>query len=357
MQLCANHVTVCDSVMIQSVSMSTQVSHYKTPSFVRRHEANPVLTSAQVPYPSSLVFNAGVLKREDRYVMVFRNDYKPHGQPELKGTNLGLAFSDDGINWTVEAEPCWSLNDSEIRRAYDPRLTVIDGEILMCFAVDTAHGVRGGIARTTDFRDFEVVSMSVPDNRNMVLFPEKIDGMYVRLERPFPVYSRGGQELFDVWISRSPDLVYWGDAELVLGVEHVPFANNKIGPAAPPIRTSEGWLTLFHAVHVDPSRGKNGWEDSWTKWYAAGVMLLDLENPAIVKGMSREPILVPEASYETSGGYRNDVIFPTGVTIEPSVDGGDVLRMYYGAADTVMCVAEAGIQELVGLCTTPVQGS
>ncbi len=327
--------------------MSTLFPEYRTPPCITRHPANPVLTASQVPYPSSLVFNAGVLKQTDRYVMVFRNDYKPKGQPELKGTNLGLAFSPDGIAWTVEPEPCWALRDHEISRAYDPRLTVIENEIYMCFALDTAHGVRGGIARTTDFHDFEILSLSVPDNRNMVLFPEKIDGMYVRLERPFPVYSRGGRELFDVWISRSPDLVYWGDSELVLGVEHVPFANNKIGPAAPPIRTEDGWLTLFHAVHVDPTRGKNGWEDSWTKWYAAGVMLLDLDNPAIVKGMSTSPVLVPEARCETTGGYRNNVIFPTGVTIE----NGGVLRMYYGAADTVMCVAEASIQELVGLCT------
>lgn len=268
--------------------MHNLISHFQTPSCVCRHRANPVLTSQQVPYASSLVFNAGVLKLTDRYVMVFRNDYKPEGQHELKGTNLGLAFSEDGIAWTVEAEPCWSLENQEIRRAYDPRLTVIDGEILMCFAVDTMHGIRGGIARTTDFRDFGIISMSVPDNRNMVLFPEKIDGMYVRLERPFPVYGRNGQEQFDIWISRSPDLVYWGESELVLGVEDVPFANNKIGPAAPPVLTAYGWLTLFHAVHVDPKRGKNGWEDSWQKQYSAGVMLLDPDNPAIVKGVSYE---------------------------------------------------------------------
>ena len=103
------------------------------------------------------------------------------------------------------------MEDEEVSRAYDPRLTVLDGRCYMCFAVDTKHGLRGGIAVTEDFEKFEVLSLTVPDNRNMVLLPRKIGGKYVRLERPFPVYSRGGQDRFDTWISDSPDLKYWGN--------------------------------------------------------------------------------------------------------------------------------------------------
>lgn len=80
------------------------------------------------------------------------------------------------------------------------------------------------------------------------------------MERPFTVYSRGGKDRFDTWIAESPDLKYWGNADLLFGVEHVPFANDKVGPAAPPVKTDKGWLTTFHAVDVDPSRGKHGWE-------------------------------------------------------------------------------------------------
>lgn len=115
-------------------------------------------------------------------------------------------------------------------RVYDPRLTVIGERCYMCFAVDTKHGLRGGIAVTDDFRSFEVLSLSLPDNRNMVLFPEQIGGKYIRLERPLPVYSRGGIDRFDMWMSDSPDLKYWGNSRLLLAVEDVAYANDKVGP-------------------------------------------------------------------------------------------------------------------------------
>ena len=136
----------------------------------------PVLSYKDIPYKAALIFNAGVAKFNGKYVMVFRNDYGSMEEHKLEGTNIGLAFSDDGVSWKVEPKPCFSMRDEEILRAYDPRLTVIDGRCYMCFAVDTRHGLRGGIAVTDDFDKFEVLSLSVPDNRNMVLFPEKIGG-------------------------------------------------------------------------------------------------------------------------------------------------------------------------------------
>jgi beta-1,4-mannooligosaccharide/beta-1,4-mannosyl-N-acetylglucosamine phosphorylase len=126
----------------------------------------------------------------------------------------------------------------------------------------------------------------------------------------------------------------------------VPFANDKIGPGAPPVKTPRGWLTTFHSVDLDPSRGKNGWESFWRKRYCAGIMLLDLENPSKVIGLSQKPLLAPEAAYETSGGFRNDVIFPGGMILEPS---GEV-KIYYGSADTVECLATAHVDDLLNLC-------
>jgi beta-1,4-mannooligosaccharide/beta-1,4-mannosyl-N-acetylglucosamine phosphorylase len=314
---------------------------------VRRHEANPILAAKDVPYRADLVFNVGVTRWQGEYVMVFRNDWfrTPGDNRTYEDTSIGLATSSDGVRWKVSPKPCFKLKDDEFERAYDPRLTVIGGRCYMCFAVDTKHGVRGAIAVTDDFERFEILSMSVPDNRNMVLFPMRIGRRFVRLERPFPVYSRGG-ERFDMWLSDSPDLVYWGRSDLVLAVEHVPFANTKVGPAAPPVRTKKGWLTTFHAVDTDSSRGKNGWEPAWRKRYTAGIMLLDLEDPRKVVGLSREPLLAPEAPYEVAGGYRNNVIFPGGMILERS---GEV-KIYYGAADTVTCLATAEVGDLIGLC-------
>ncbi len=324
---------------VQSVLKSSPV--------IKRFSGNPVLAAKDVPNDATLIFNAGVTKYQGKYVMMFRNDYNytKQGPFGFEGTNIGLAYSNDGILWEVQSKQCFRLEDKEIIRVYDPRLTVMDGKCYLCFAVDTRHGLRGGIAVTEDFEEFEVLSMSVPDNRNMVLFPERIYGKYIRLERPFPVYSRGGKDRFDIWISDSPDLQYWGNSKLLLTVEDVPFANDKIGPAAPPIKTSEGWLTTFHAVDLDPSRGKNGWEDVWKKRYTAGLMLLDLEDPSKIIGIYKEPLIAPETKYEKDG-FRNDVIFPGGMILE---DNGEV-KIYYGAADTVECLASADVNDLINLC-------
>lgn len=318
----------------------------KSSKVIKRYKGNPVLSKQDIPYNAELIFNAGVTKYNGKYVMVFRNDYGYNGKNSFAGTNIGFAQSDDGINWSVASKPCFVLHDEEINRAYDPRLTVIDGICYMCFAVDTKHGIRGGIASTEDFHSFNIMSMSAPDNRNMVLFPEKINGRYARLERPMPIYSRGGADRFDMWFADSPDLKYWGNNRLILGVEDVPYANDKIGPAAPPVKTCYGYLTLFHAVDLDKTRVKNGWEDKWQKRYSAGVMLLDLEDPTKVIGMYKEPLIAPEASYETDG-FRSDVIFPGGMILE---DSGEV-KIYYGASDTVECLATADVNELIGLCT------
>jgi beta-1,4-mannooligosaccharide/beta-1,4-mannosyl-N-acetylglucosamine phosphorylase len=325
------------------------IGELKSSPVIMRHPENPLLTADDIPFKASLIFNAGIARYQGQYIMVFRNDYE--FDPDTYGctaTNLGIAYSDDGIHWEVKPEPIfdnidWSLRG--FRRAYDPRLTVIDGHIAMCFAVDTEHGVQGGIALTDDFDSWEIMSLSAPDNRNMVLFPEKVGGRYVRLERPFPVYSRGGIERFDVWISDSPDLRDWGNHRLLLAVEDVPFANTKLGPGAPPIKTEHGWLTTFHAVDTDPGRGKNGWEDKWQKRYTTGLMLLDLDDPGKIVGLYKEPLMAPETPYEVETGFRTNVIFPGGMLLE---DNGEV-KIYYGAADTVECLATAYVDDLLKL--------
>ena len=351
---------------------------------LQRHSANPLLTTANVPYPCSLIFNAGVTKFKGRYVMVFRNDYGPRNGSEFEarapgedgsrwdGTCLGLAFSHDGVAWEVQPEPTITLEQAreliaplmpgkdpqkELYRFYDPRLTVVEGRIFMCFAIDTAHGLRGGVAVTDDLEHWEVLSATVPDNRNMVLFPEKVGGQYVRFERS--VNTEGANVLSDdqamMWLSTSPDLRHWGNSQHVLATESIPFANSKMGPGAPPIRTSKGWLTTFHAVWRDNSRGKNGWEPVWPKVYMAGLMLMDLDNPWKIIGFCDQPLLVPTTWYETGRdvptgtpfqGYREDVIFPGGMLLE---DDGQV-KIYYGASDTVECLATAHVDDLIALC-------
>jgi beta-1,4-mannooligosaccharide/beta-1,4-mannosyl-N-acetylglucosamine phosphorylase len=292
-----------------------------------------------------------VTRFQGRYVMVFRTDFGQHpASPHPLNTRLGLAFSDDGLHWEVQNRPFFEMCDQEICRVYDPRLTVIDGLCYMTFAVDTLHGVRGGIAVTDDFEHIELAHLTAPDNRNMTLFPERIAGKFARLERPAPVYSRSAVYRFDIWYADSPDMSYWGNHQSMLGVASVPYANDKLGPGAPPIKTAKGWLEIFHAVDRDPNRGKNGWEPIWQRRFSAGIMLLDLDKPYQVIGMSKLPLIAPEAPYEVSGGFRNNLIFPGGAVLEES---GEV-KIYYGAADAAVAVASAEVGELIKLCTEKV---
>lgn len=324
---------------------------FRTPDFIRKK--GPVLTPDMVPYECALTFNAGIARGKDGgYVMLFRNDYSfcrkdfddfyaGISDNTVPKTNLGMAISPDGLRWTVKEKPVFSLTGNGIIRPYDPRITAWDdGTFGLCFAVDTADGTRGGIAVTKDFEHFDIKSISVPVNRNMVLFPEKINGEYVRLERPFLTGNRN----HSIWLSRSPDLIHWGESELVLASRDVPFANLKIGPGAPPVRTPQGWLTLFHAVE-DQKTPFRSWHRDWFSEYYAGIMLLDLENPAKILAITDIPLIVPEEEYELDG-FRGGVVFPGGLIAEP--DG--TAKIYYGAADTVECLAEAKIGDLIDFC-------
>jgi beta-1,4-mannooligosaccharide/beta-1,4-mannosyl-N-acetylglucosamine phosphorylase len=319
-----------------------------SPPVLHRYPGNPILTADQVPFPSKLVYNPGVAKWEDRYVMLFRSD-KGWDEQDKKAPifEIGLAFSDDGIRWESELEPVLSGWNDEDLGYYDPRICPVEDRMLACYAEHTAHGWRGVIAETLDFRQFEELHRTVPDNRNIVVFPEKIDGKYWRLERPFPILSRQSRELHDIWISNSPDLRYWGESELLFTTEHVSdFCNVKVAAGPAPIKTEAGWLVIIHTVWEDETAGKNGWEDSWKRTYCAAAMLLDLDDPRKVIGYSREPLFEPEADYETKMGFRYNVVFPSGLIVEPD----QTVKLYYGAADSFVALATGNLSDLIAEC-------
>jgi len=324
--------------------------HLKECADIKRYHANPVLSAKDVPYNAHLIFNAGVVKYKDKYLMSFRNDYYVKGLDATHfHTDIGLAISEDAINFKPFEKPFIKyddINKGENIRIYDPRLIVIDEILYMCFALDTRHGIRGGIMKIhEDLKTYEIISLSVPDNRNMVLFSEKINGMYVRLERPMPIYSRRNKEIFDTWISYSFDLKYWGESKLLLAVEDIKYANCKVGPAAPPIKTDRGWLILFHAVIKDEELNKNGYENKWQKVYTFGAMLLDLKDPSKVIAISKNPIMIPKEGNEIENSFRNNVIFPCGVIIKD-----DICYIYYGAGDSVTSLATIKLEKLINYC-------
>jgi beta-1,4-mannooligosaccharide/beta-1,4-mannosyl-N-acetylglucosamine phosphorylase len=330
-----------------------KVGDFETPSFITRHPDNPVLTASKMPYRSHLVFNSSVVEYDGKYLMMFRNEWFPEeGNPAGFVSSLGVAQSDDGINWDVWPEPIRFEDDRlKGKHVYDPRALIVDGTYYVTACVHDARGPRGVTMTTEDFRTFEVIDLAPPCSRNLVLFPEKINGKYYRLERPFwasiDTYNNQANEWvsppFDIYIASSPDLKHWGDYEPLLQTDLFDYANIKIGPGGAPIRTDRGWLLLLHGVDYDPSRGKNGWNESWRQRYHGGVALLDLENPRKVLGYSKLPVITPEAPYETENGFRNGVIFPmTGL----QMPDGD-FYIYYGAADTHTCVATCQLDDLL----------
>jgi len=302
-------------------------------TLITRYKHNPILTKNDVPYEVATVHNAGVTKFGNEYIMLFRS-HKLNGR-----SILGLARSRDGYHFKVEEKPFMEPATSGIFAEYeafgveDPRITCIDGEYWITYSAYSRHGVRIGLAKTTDWKTVERFSLiTEADYRNVVIFPEKFNGLYARLDRP---HSEIGP--WSIWISYSPDLRYWGDSQLIMKPEPYHWDEMKIGPGAPPIKTDKGWLSIYHGVF--PTMDGNV--------YRLGVALHDLDDPAKIIGVGDNWILQPEEPYEITG-YVHNVVFTCGAV--PEDDG--TVKIYWGGADTVMCVGTARIDDLVDLCLT-----
>jgi predicted GH43/DUF377 family glycosyl hydrolase len=300
-------------------------------SIIKRYHANPILTKEDVPYPVTTVHNAAVVKHDGEYIMLFRS-HKLNGR-----SIIGLARSKDGFIFAVDTEPFMvpdkdsPFTEYEEYGVEDPRITLIDGVYLITYSAYSRHGVRIGLAKTKDFLSLNRYSMiTEADYRNVVIFPEKINNLYVRLDRPHSEISP-----WSVWISYSPDLRYWGESRIILKPLQYHWDEMKIGPGAPPIKTDRGWLSIYHGVFPTMDGSV----------YRLGVMLHDLKDPSVILGVADEWILQPEEVYEITG-YVHNVVFCCGAV--PEEDG--TVKIYWGGADKVMCAGVAVIDELVDLC-------
>ena len=298
---------------------------------IQRYQHNPILTKDDVPYPVATVHNAGVVKFNNQYIMIFRA-HRHNGR-----SILGKATSDDGFTFKVDQQPFMTPATEGVFKEYeeygveDPRIVSLEGEYLITYSAYSRHGVRIGLAKTKDFKSVQRFSfITEADYRNVVIFPEKFNGMYVRLDRPHSEISP-----WSIWISYSPDLKYWGDSRLIMKPLAYHWDEMKIGPGAPPIKTSRGWLNIYHGVFptMDGSI------------YRLGVALHDLEDPSHIIAVGDEWILQPEEHYEITG-YVHNVVFTCGAV--PEEDGS--IKIYWGGADQVMCVGTANTEELVDHC-------
>jgi predicted GH43/DUF377 family glycosyl hydrolase len=298
---------------------------------VNRYKNNPILTKDDVPYPIATVHNAAVIKHEGKYIMIFRS-HKLNGR-----SILGKAESADGYTFKVNDKPFMIpattgiFKDYEAYGVEDPRIIFMDDEYLITYSAYSRHGVRIGLAKTKDFKTVERFSLiTESDYRNVVIFPEKFQGLYARLDRPHSDISP-----WSIWISYSPDLKYWGESKLIMKPLQYHWDEMKIGPGAPPIKTSRGWISIYHGVFPTMDGSV----------YRLGVALHDLTDPSKIIAVGDEWILQPEEIYETTG-YVHNVVFTCGAIPE---DDGSV-KIYWGGADKVMCVGTARLDDLVDHC-------
>lgn len=296
---------------------------------LKKYENNPVMSPEKMPIDVLYTFNPGAIKHNDEYILMM-------DVTTLDDIHrLWIARSKDGVNFTPDPEPVKMPPVDPFHpemNTYDPRITKFGDEYIIIYASDLEQNdARLGIMKTKDFETFErITTGSELGNRNGALFPEKHNGLYFRLDRPFG----NEQDPCSMWMSFSPDLVYWGQSRPVY-YKGKPFLDgHKMGAGAVPIKTDKGWLEIYHTV----STTCNGFI------YRLKAALLDLDEPWKIIGHS-DFILWPEYEYEMNGRVMN-VVFTCNAIPEP--DG--TVKIYYGAADTNIGLATGKIDELVELC-------
>jgi len=298
---------------------------------VWRSRRNPIIPRDLIPNSNS-IFNSAVVPFEGAFAGVFRCDNK------ARRMVLHSGRSEDGIRWEIEHDPIRFLcEDEEIgtfEYGYDPRVCWIEDRYYVTWC-NGYHGPTIGVGYTYNFKTFyQLENAFLPYNRNGVLFPRKIHDHFAMLSRP----SDTGHTAFgDIFYSESPDMRYWGKHRHVMGPD-AGWQSTKIGAGPIPIETTEGWLTIYHGVLTSC----NGFV------YSAGAALLDLDEPWKVIGRAEPYILSPQTLYECVGDVPN-VVFPCAALCDAPTGR---IALYYGAADTVVCLAFAQVDELIDFVKT-----
>jgi beta-1,4-mannooligosaccharide/beta-1,4-mannosyl-N-acetylglucosamine phosphorylase len=294
-----------------------------------RSERNPIIPHNLIPSSNS-IFNSAVVPFEDGFAGVFRCDSK------TRQMQLHSGKSPDGVNWTIKNERLQFVPDNptvaEINPfefGYDPRVCWLEDRYYVTWC-NGYHGPTIGVGYTYDFETYyQLENAYVPFNRNGVLFPRKIGGKYAMLNRP----SDNGHTPFgDIFYSESPDMIHWGRHRYVMGATRG-WQSTKIGAGPIPIETTEGWLLIYHGVITSC----NGFV------YSMGAALLDIDEPWKVMYRTEPYLLSPQKIYEQVGDVPN-VAFPCAALTDAATGR---IAIYYGGADTVVCLAFAYVDELI----------
>jgi predicted GH43/DUF377 family glycosyl hydrolase len=326
---------------------------------VQRCPENPIVVPGIYPWRAATVFNPAVIYENGKFTMIER----AAGGLRPFHCYFGLLESTDGIHFThVRDEPIVSPSDFGFPygSVQDPRLVVIEGKYYLTYALrPSSYGysptgvgkpeeispnypgewsrpesfmTRSGVMVSDDLVHFKQVAYTTPfeiNDRDNILFPEKICGRFALLRRPEEwIGPKYGTEKPGMWLTYSDDLLNWTEPVLIATAQEE-WEFKKIGGSAPPVRTEAGWLTLFHGVDA-------------ANVYRCGAMLLDLEDPTTVVARAKSFILEPKEYYERFGLYIPNVVFPTAAVVK---DG--LLYIYYGVTDTAISLATVPLSELV----------
>ncbi|MFX0016161.1 MAG: glycoside hydrolase family 130 protein [Promethearchaeota archaeon] len=298
---------------------------------VWRSERNPIIPRDLIPSSNS-IFNSAVVSFNGNFAGIFRCDDK------YRNMRLHQGRSVDGINWDIDYDPisfkCENPDIATFVYGYDPRVCWLEDRFYVTWC-NWYYGPTIGMAYTHNFEEFhQLENAFLPYNRNGVLFPRKINGKYAMLSRPS---DRGHTPWGDIFYSESPDMIHWGHHRQVMAT-NFGWQSTKIGAGPTPIETTEGWLMIYHGVITSC----NGFV------YSMGAAILDITQPWNVKYRTGPYILSPQRLYECVGDVPN-VVFPCAALADATTGR---IAIYYGAADTVTCIAYTQVDDLIEFIRT-----
>jgi len=243
-------------------------------------------------------------------------------------SHFRLARSKDGFHFIIDKKPTiLPKGKYETWGIEDPRITEIDGVYHIIYSSVSPLGVTVSRIDTKDFKVFDRKGVLFgPENKDVCIFPEKINGLYHCLHRPVP----NGIGTLDIWGAKSKDMLYWGEHTHVLSAKTHEYDSGRIGAGAPPLKTKEGYLHINHAASKD-------------NLYSLGAFLTVLEDPFKIIKKTNKPFMEPNAPYEING-FFSDIVFTCGV-----IEKDETLHIYYGAADESIGLATIKTDTLLGL--------
>ena len=320
---------------------------------LKRYEGNPVIEPQGDDWEAVASFNCAAICKDGVIHVLYRavGDYVHYA------SHLGYAIFDKDMNLLERPEepvfgPDTKLWEMSIE---DPRLTEIEGEVYMTYVITPTPAPPGAVRKRLGipkpiqaaprtalakveglsepggpcFKRLGVITPYDAEERDVVPFPEKIQGKYAAIHRPSnwigPGYPTNHPAIWFSFLDGLPGRMH---SHKVIMEPEQPWEEKKIGAGPPPIKTDKGWLLIYHGVDQN-------------NVYRAGAALLDLEEPWKVIARTAKPILEPEEEYEREGDVPK-VVFPEGAVVI-----GDELLVFYGAADKVCCVASLCRDEFV----------